>query len=135
MDWLNLLLGVGVLVVVAIVWFAVYYWLNPHLNKPDGKGRITGICGDTMEICLEFKGDKVVKSSHWTSGCASSLNCALAAADLAIGKSPEEMLDIDGAVIRESVGGLPQEYMHCADLAAETLHAAVDDYMKSVVAR
>jgi len=133
MDWLNLLSGVGVLVVVAIAWFSVYYWLNPHLNKPDGKGRITGICGDTMEICLEFKGDKVVNSSHWTSGCASSLNCACAAADLAIGKSAEEMLDIDGDVIQKSVGGLPTDYMHCADLAAETLHAAVDDYMKSGV--
>jgi nitrogen fixation protein NifU and related proteins len=133
MDWLNIVLGIGVLVVVAIVWFLIYYCLTPHLNHPDGEGRITGTCGDTMEIRLEFKSGKVVNSSYWTSGCASSLNCVCAAADLAMGKSPEEILDIDGDVIRESVGGLPKDYMHCADLATETLHAAIDDYMRSVV--
>jgi nitrogen fixation protein NifU and related proteins len=134
MDWLTIVIGGGVLVVMAVLWFIICYFLTPHLNQPDGKARITGTCGDTMEICLEFEKDKVVNCSYWTSGCASSLNCVCAAADFAMGKSPEEILDIDGDVIRESIGGLPQEYMHCADLAAETLHAAVDDYMKSVVA-
>jgi len=130
MDWYNIFFGAGILAVVTVVWFVVYYWLNPHLSKPNGKARITGTCGDTMEICLEFKRDKVVDSSHWTNGCAYSLNCVCAAADLARGKSPEEILDIDGEVIRESVGGLPGDYMHCATLAAQTLYAAVDEYMK-----
>jgi len=135
MDWLNILIGTGVLIAVAVVWFAVYLYLNPYLKQPNGKARITGTCGDTMEICLEFQRGKLINSSYWTSGCASSLNCVCAATDLARGKSPEEILDIDGNTIRDSIGGLPTEYMHCADLAAETLHAAVDDYMKSIVSR
>ncbi|QTA87494.1 Iron-sulfur cluster assembly protein domain-containing protein [Desulfonema magnum] len=116
--------------VVVGIWFAVYYWLNPRLDNPDAKACITGSCGDTMEIRLQFEKNKVVKTSHWTSGCAYSFNCVLAAADIAKGKSPEEILDIDADMIQKSVGGLPEDHIHCASLAAQTLHAAIDDYMK-----
>ncbi len=129
--WLNLLLGVGVLVVVAVVWFAVYFWLSPHLNNPDGKARITGACGDTMEIQLKFKENKIMNSSYWTNGCVYSLNCVCAATGLAKGKTPEEALDINADIIQKSVGDLPKDHIHCAALAAETLHAAIDNYIKS----
>lgn len=129
--WLNLLLGVGVLVVVAVVWFAVYFWLSPHLNSPDGKARITGACGDTMEIQLKLKENKIINSSYWTNGCVYSLNCICAAAGLAKGKTPEQALDINADIIQKSVGGLPKDNIHCAALAAETLHAAIDNYIKS----
>jgi hypothetical protein len=32
-------------------------------------------------------------------------------------------------VIQESIGGLPQDQMHCAQLSVETLHATLEDYM------
>ncbi|MDM8548600.1 iron-sulfur cluster assembly scaffold protein [Desulfobacterales bacterium HSG2] len=118
------------MLVVVGIWFAVYYWLNPRLDAPDAKACITGPCGDTMEIRLQFEKNKVVKTSHWTNGCAYSFNCALAAADIAEGKSPEEILDIDADMIQKSIGGLPKDHIHCASLAARTLHSAIDDYMR-----
>lgn len=127
-------LGMGVLLAMAFLWFAVYYWLNPHVSKPDGKARITGDCGDVMEIRLTFKNNKVANASQWTNGCVHSYNCIMAAVDLAKDKIPEEIFDIDSIAIRDAVGGLPQDHMHCADLAIETLYAAVDDYMQGVVA-
>ena len=123
------LLGSGVLVALVGLWIAIYYWSTPHIKDPDGKAYITGKCGDTMEIRLRFKGVRVVENSHWTDGCAYSLNCVCAAADLARGRSPDEILDIDAHLIQESVGGLPRDRIHCAKLSAETLHAALDDYM------
>ena len=127
---LWLLLISAVLFVVVGLWVGIHYWLSPHVENPDGKARITGACGDTMEICLEFKEDRVAKTSHWTDGCAYSLNCVYSAADLANGRTPDQILYIDTDLIQRSVGGLPSDHLHCAQLAAETLHAALDDYMK-----
>lgn len=51
-------------------------------------------------------------------------------AGLAKGKTPDEILEIDPKTIQESVGGLPQDQMHCARLSVQTLNAALDDYMR-----
>jgi NifU-like protein involved in Fe-S cluster formation len=126
----SLLAGAGLLLVVVAVWFLVHYWLNPGLKAPDGKARITGKCGDTMEIGLQFNRGIVITSTHWTDGCTYSFNCGLAAAGLAKGKTAEALFDIDAGMIQQSIGGLPSDYRHCAELAAETLHAAADDYMR-----
>jgi nitrogen fixation NifU-like protein len=124
------LLGCGILFVLILLWFVIHYWLNPSVENPDGEARITGRCGDTMELCLKFRNDRVVETSHWTDGCAYSLNCAWIAADLAKGKTPDEIIEIDADRIQASIGGLPKDQIHCAELAAETLQAALDDYMK-----
>lgn len=125
--WFLLLSGVLFLTVGA--WIAVYLWLTPHLSEPDGKARITGKCGDTMEIGLKFHNDRVTQTSHETDGCVYSLNCVNSAADLATGKTPDEILSIDPYVIQQAVGGLPEDQIHCAHLAVETLQAALHDYM------
>ena len=49
--------------------------------------------------------------------------------DSAKGKDPDQILEIDAQVIRNSIGGLPRDHMHCARLAAETLQGALHDYM------
>ena len=133
MNGWSILWGAGILLIITLVWFAVYYWLNPHVAVPDGKARIWGTCGDTIEIRLKFMNGRMVEGSPWTNGCAHSFNCAWAAVDLAKGKTPGEILDIDSEMIQEAVGGLPNDYQHCSGLAAETLHAAVDDYMRAGV--
>ena len=83
--------------------------LIARVNHPDGKACITGKCGDTMEIRLKFYEDRVSKTSHWTDGCAYSLNCVLAAANLARGKTPDEIFcpagqKGDGFVLMAPVG-------------------------------
>ena len=132
---LWLLLVTAVLFVIVGLWVGIHYWLSPHVDQPDGKARITGSCGDTMEISLKFKGEKVAKTAHWTDGCAYSFNCVCSAADLARGKHPDEILEIDADLIQRSVGGLPADHLHCARLAEETLQAALDDYMKRSTGR
>ncbi len=111
------------------IWFLVSYWLTPHVKTPNGKARITGRCGDTMEISLKFDRDQVVNSAYWTDGCTFSLNCVSAAAELVKGKGPDEIVDMDARFIQEAIGGLPRDHMHCAELAAETLQAALEDYI------
>jgi len=126
----SILAGIGILTAIVLLWFLLTYWLNPHVEAPDGKACITGSCGDTMEISLKFYNERVKETAYWTNGCAYSLNCICTAASLAKGKTPDEILEIDPELIQQSVGGLPQEQMHCATLSVETLHAALEDYMQ-----
>ncbi len=128
-NLVAVLVACGVLLVIVGLWFFITYWLTPHIKHPDGKARITGHCGDTMEIDLKFRGDRVSETSYWTDGCVYSLSAVYAAADLAKGKTPDEIIEIDADFIQKTIGGLPTDHMHCAKLAAETLGAALNDYM------
>ncbi len=82
-----------------------------------------------MEIRISFEEGRVADASSWTNGCVHSLNSVYAAADLAKGRTPDELLLVDEVMIRDAVGGLPGSHMHCARLAEETLQAALHDYM------
>jgi hypothetical protein len=125
-----LVLGACVLVGFAGFWMVIAYWLTAHVDNPGGKAIITGPCGDTMEIALKFDNGHVSNTSCFTDGCLYSLNCVHAAADLAKGKTPDEIIEIDSNLIRKAIGGLPDDHVHCAKLAEETLMAALDDYMR-----
>jgi len=109
-------------------------WLRPRylgvMENPDGYGHVAGSCGDRMEIFLRFEEDKVKDATFRTDGCGSSVVCGSFAAELALGKNPDEVAEISGETILEVLGGLPEEDRHCALLAAETLQDALDDYMK-----
>jgi len=103
----------------------------PMGRMPDASavGRIRGRCGDNMEIYLKIKDDRIQTVSFYTDGCGSSIACGAVAARLATGKSIDEAALIGGDTILEVVNGLPEKECHCAYLAAETLHAAIDDWM------
>ena len=82
-----------------------------------------------MEIFLLFEDDRVRRASFQTNGCGTSIVCASFAAEMAIGKHPDEILSITGEVILEKLGGLPEEDRHCAFLASESLQEALHSYM------
>lgn len=108
-------------------------WLNPlfkgSMKNPDGHARSVGVCGDTMEIFLQFEGDRVKEASFQANGCGSSSVCASFAAELSLGKTPDELLTISAEVIMEKLERLPKEDEHLAFLAVETLQQALNDYM------
>ncbi len=109
-------------------------WINPThmrpINNPDGHARITGPCGDTMEIFLKMENGRVKDASFITDGCGPSMICGSLAAELALGKEPAEINKITNETILDTVGGLPDENKHCALLAANTLHEAIYNYTK-----
>ncbi|MBW1783021.1 MAG: iron-sulfur cluster assembly scaffold protein [Deltaproteobacteria bacterium] len=108
-------------------------WLNPlymgRVDHPDAYARVTGPCHDTMEIFLRFEQGRVAEASFQTDGCGSSAVCGSFAAEMAHGKTPDELLDVTGEAILERLGGLPKEDEHCAFLAGETLQEALHEYM------
>ena len=100
------------------------------ISDADGHARITGPCGDTVEIWLKIKSDKVDQAGFITDGCCSSIACGSMATELAIGKRTEEVLGISQDDILKALGGLPEESVHCALLASNTLQAAIKNYQK-----
>ncbi len=109
-------------------------WRNPlhmeAMTNPDGHAAVRGGCGDSIQIFLKFEHNRVRKASFQTDGCGSSLVCGSYAAEMAMGKTPDEVFEITGESILKKLGGLPEENEHCAFLAAETLRQAVNDYVK-----
>lgn len=115
-----------------------------HANHPryhgaiaryNGHARITGPCGDTMEIWLNISKDKVEDVSFITDGCGCSLACGSMAATLAKGKTCDEVMRISQPQILSALGGLPEQDAHCALLAANTLHAACLEYRQSATGK
>lgn len=108
-------------------------WRNPiymgTIDNPDGYACLTGACGDTMQIFLRFENGRVKNASFQTDGCGSSAVCGSFAAEIAIGKNPDELMEITGDAILGKLGGLPEEEKHCAFLAEESLQEALNDYM------
>ena len=112
-------------------------WRHPlfmgRLEKANGQARITGACGDTMQMFLRFEAETVKEASYLTDGCGCSIACGSFAAELALGKTVDELAEITGESVLQRTGPLPEEERHCAFLAAETLQSALEDYMKKVV--
>ena len=108
-------------------------WQNPRfmgkMKNASSVGRVTGRCGDSMEIYLRIRNDHIEEVNFFTDGCGSSVACGSMAAELASGKGLDEAAQIGGDTILQALGGLPEEEDHCAFLAAETLIAAIHQWM------
>jgi nitrogen fixation NifU-like protein len=108
-------------------------WRNPlyrgEMQHADVHAKITGQCGDTMEIFLKFKNNRVKEASFVTDGCGSSTVCGSFAAEMAMQKEPDELTEITGEAILAKLGTFPKEDEHCAYLAAETMQKALQLYM------
>ncbi|MBN1382932.1 MAG: iron-sulfur cluster assembly scaffold protein [Deltaproteobacteria bacterium] len=98
------------------------------MEKPNGYAKITGPCGDTVEIFLRVRNDKIEDVTYTTDGCMTSHAAASAATVMAKGKPIRECLKINQSSILEHLGGLPEDSEHCALLAARTLHKALRNY-------
>ena len=107
--------------------------LNPRnvgdMGSSDGFARVTGPCGDTMEIWLKVRNDTIARATFLTDGCGTSIAAGSMVTDLARGKSIPEALKITQQDVLNALGGLPEESTHCALLAANTLKEAIKDYV------
>jgi nitrogen fixation NifU-like protein len=101
------------------------------IRNPDGFAKIKGPCGDTMQIFFKVKDGRLSKIKFMTDGCASSIAAGSMATDLAQGKKPEEAAEISQQMIVDALDGLPEESVHCALLASNTLKEAVKNYSDS----
>ena len=107
--------------------------MNPRnlgdMDNADGFGKVTGPCGDTMEIWLKVRNGNIAQATFLTDGCGTSVASGSMATELAKGRSITETQRIGQQDVLNALGGLPEESVHCALLAADTLKAAIKDYL------
>ena len=107
--------------------------LNPRnmgdMEDADGFGKVTGPCGDTMEIWLRVESNTIVAATFLTDGCGPSIASGSMLTELVKGKSIPWALRVSQQDVLDALGGLPEDSVHCALLAANTLKKAVRDYL------
>lgn len=101
-----------------------------RMNNPTSAASIKGPCGDEMEFYLVIK-DRIVEDiKFYTKGCIATIVCGSITAQLALGKSIDEVLGISPKeVIEASLSGLSEDRCHCSILAVSTLYRAIADYL------
>ena len=107
--------------------------LYPHnvesIPRPDGFAACGSGCGESMKIWLRIRDDAISDAGFWTDGCAATIACGSMATELVLGKSVTQALAITPENIAEALVDLPQGNLHCAELAANTLRAALKDLL------
>ena len=111
------------------------HFKNPRnmgeIPDADGVGTVGNpVCGDLMTIYIKVKDNRLEDIKFKTFGCGSAIATSSMITELAKGKTLEESLKISRANVADSLGGLPPVKMHCSNLAADALHAAIEDYYK-----
>ena len=99
------------------------------MEDADGFAKVTGSCGDTMEIYLKIKDNRLINASFLTDGCGTTIACGSMVTEMINDKTLLQAQKITNDDIVNSLGGLPEDAMHCALLAANTLKEAFRDYL------
>lgn len=111
------------------------HFMNPRnvgkIKNPDGYGKVGNpVCGDLMEMFIKVDNDVIKDIKFKTFGCGSAIATSSMITDMAIGKTVDEALEITRNDVADELDGLPPQKMHCSNLAADALHAAIKDYKK-----
>ncbi|MFC1644556.1 iron-sulfur cluster assembly scaffold protein [Patescibacteria group bacterium] len=110
-----------------------------ELESPDATATVGNPkCGDIMKMYIKVskneKGEEVIEDVKFqTLGCGAAIATSSMATELAKGKTIEEALKITNQMVADELGGLPQEKMHCSNLAADAISKAIEKYKECTV--
>jgi len=116
-----------------------------HFSNPRNVGEIEdadGVgtegnptCGDLMTIYIKVEDEIITDIKFKTFGCAAAIATSSMITEMAMGKTIEEALKISRNDVADELEGLPPVKMHCSNLAADALRAAIEDYRKKQAAK
>ena len=109
-----------------------------HFQHPRNVGEIedaSGVgtegnptCGDLMTIYIKVEDNIITDVKFKTFGCGAAIATSSMITEMAVGKTIEEALEISRNDVADELEGLPPVKMHCSNLAADALRAAIADY-------
>ncbi len=111
------------------------HFRNPRnvgeIEDPDGIGEVGNpVCGDMMTFYIKVKDGVITDVKFKTFGCGAAIAVSSMVSEMAKGKTVEEALKITNEQVAAELGGLPPHKMHCSNLGADALHAAIQDYLR-----
>ncbi|MEA2204212.1 MAG: nitrogen fixation protein NifU [Blastocatellia bacterium] len=106
-----------------------------HIAHPRNAGRLENanaraeqtnpVCGDRIELSLRLVDNRIEAVGFLAYGCAPTLACASALAEMIQEMRCEEAARLTRQEIVSALGGLPSGKQHAAALAIEVLQAAL----------
>jgi nitrogen fixation NifU-like protein len=111
----------------------IEHFQNPRnvgiIEDADGVGKMgSPVCGDLMEIYIRVDNSHITDIKFRTFGCGAAIASGSMASEIIKGKSLAEAETLTDEDVAKALGGLPEKKMHCSNLAASTLHKAIEDY-------
>jgi nitrogen fixation protein NifU and related proteins len=109
--------------------------LLDHFQNPRNPGEVANAdasaqienpaCGDVLRISLKMNSGRIAEIRFKAKGCVPSMACASALTELVAGQTLDETRALRREQLIAAVGGLPQASTHAAQLALDTLAAAL----------
>ena len=114
------------------------HFRNPRnmgeIEDADGFGKVGNpVCGDLMFMYIKVgknqDGEEIIDDIKFkTFGCGSAVATSSMITEMAKGKTLDEAYKITRQDVAEELEGLPPIKMHCSNLAADALQAAIRNY-------
>ncbi|MDP2873663.1 MAG: Fe-S cluster assembly scaffold protein NifU [Bacillota bacterium] len=109
------------------------HFMNPRnvgeIPDADGVGQVGNpVCGDVMRIYLKIDGGRIQDVKFKTFGCGAAIATSSIITEMVKGMTVGDALEVSNRHVADALGGLPPRKMHCSNLAADALLAAVNDY-------
>jgi nitrogen fixation NifU-like protein len=111
------------------------HFTNPRnvgeIPDADGVGSVGNpVCGDFMKMYIKVEDNRIKDIKFKTFGCGAAIATSSMATELARGKTIEEALQLTNEAVAAALDGLPASKMHCSNLAADALRAAIEDFRR-----
>ena len=109
------------------------HFMNPknvgEIENADGYGKVGNpVCGDLMEMYIKVENDIIIDIKFRTFGCGSAIATSSMVTEMAMGMHVDKAMEITRDDVAKELDGLPPQKMHCSNLAADALQAAIKDY-------
>jgi len=113
------------------------HFMNPrHVGEipdADGIGEVGNpVCGDMMTFYIKVDDGHLKDVKFKTFGCGAAIAVSSMVADMAVGKTLDEAMQITNKMVAEELDGLPPNKMHCSNLGADALHKAIENYRQKL---
>ena len=98
------------------------------MENPDGYGKRAGACGDTVEMFIRVRNERIQSVTFISNGCINTFACANTVVLMVEGKSINEAWAIEPEQIVDYLETLAEKDVHCAELATGALYLALVNY-------
>jgi len=109
------------------------HFQNPRnvgkIKDADGIGKAgTGSCGDMIEMTIKVKDKNIKDVKFLTFGCVAAIAVSSIVTEMAKGQPVGEAKKITNDSVAGTLGGLPENKLHCSNMGADALQMAIKDY-------